>query len=272
MPPAMTVAELAAKREKVINIISSTMKDHIIPIVKRFVKDPRQLWAELKESFETTSLDKQLVLRGKLDQIKMSEGMLVEEYAHELDHIVSLLANIDLIVEDRELIRIALSGLPKSWAGFTTSMNPIIHKDEKMSFACFISYMQAEELQRAIQEMKRQNGGDSNEEALYVYHDHNSYNNNNNNYNNHNSNNNSNLGKGKGDRFGGRGRGQSSSNSRHSRSCNFCGNQGDWEPECLKKIQGQIKDLQIKDLQIKHSEIKKAKHHINIAKAEVVKT
>ncbi|CAM6117358.1 unnamed protein product [Calypogeia fissa] len=206
-PPAMTVAELAAKREKAINIIALTVKDHIIPIVKRFVKDPRKLWAELKERFETTALGKQLVLRGKLDQIKMSEGMPVEEYARELDHIVSLLADIDLIVEDRELIRIALSGLPESWAGFTTSMNPIIHKDQKMSFACFVSYMQAEELQRAIREMKRQNSGGSNEEALY----------------------------------------------------------GHWEPECLKKIEGQIKDLQIK-----HSEIKKGKHHVNIAEAEVV--
>ncbi|CAM6107755.1 unnamed protein product [Calypogeia fissa] len=38
VPPAMTVVELAAKREKAINIIALTVKDHIIPIAKRFVK------------------------------------------------------------------------------------------------------------------------------------------------------------------------------------------------------------------------------------------
>ncbi|CAM6100875.1 unnamed protein product [Calypogeia fissa] len=113
--------------------------------------------------------------------------------------------------------------------------------------------------------MKRRNGGGSNEEALYVHHDYNSYSSNN--YNNHNSNSNSNQGKGKGSRFGGRGCGQSSSNSRCSGLCHFCGNQGHWEPECLKKnIEGQIKDLQIKH----PAEIKKGKHHVNIAEAEVV--
>ncbi|CAM6089654.1 unnamed protein product [Calypogeia fissa] len=42
IPPAMTTTELTTKRKKAINIISLTMKDHIIPIVKRFVKDPSQ--------------------------------------------------------------------------------------------------------------------------------------------------------------------------------------------------------------------------------------
>ncbi|CAM6094494.1 unnamed protein product [Calypogeia fissa] len=123
--------------------------------------------------------------------------------------------------------------------------------------------MPAEELQRAIREMQRQSIGGNIEEALYVSHDHNNSYGSNNSY----SNNNTNEGKGKGGgHTGGRGRGCSSFNSRRSSSCNFCGNQGHWEPECLKKIESQIKDLQTK-----HSDVRKGKHHINVAEADVVK-
>lgn len=240
----LTPQQREEKIERAIYIFSVTVKDHIIPIVKKHIDNPAQLWVQLKSRFESAVLGKQLVLREKLSLVHLSEGGSLEEYVRELDYLVMQLADIDFQIDDKELIRIALKGLPASWRPFISSFGTILHQFPSLTFSDLIGHLEAEELQRTLGKT---------EEALSatVHHLRGGFP----------------RSRGRGRSYGGRSRGRSTSfqTTKRSDSCTFCGFSGHWETDCLKKLESQIKDLQAKHAGIK-SELRKGKHQALIAK------
>lgn len=80
-PIQLTAAEFARKKlEKTIYIFLITIKDRIIPIVKKSIHDQAKLWKELKIGFQSGAIGKQLVLKEKLSEIHLFEGMNIELY------------------------------------------------------------------------------------------------------------------------------------------------------------------------------------------------
>lgn len=77
------------------------MKDVIIPIVRCFEDDPHLLWFHLKKRFESRAVQHKLILTKQLSNIKMIEGMTVEEYYRSDDEIVAQLAGIHQVVKER---------------------------------------------------------------------------------------------------------------------------------------------------------------------------
>ncbi|CAM6096995.1 unnamed protein product [Calypogeia fissa] len=140
-PITVTAEQLVKKKEKVLYIFSVTVRDHIIPIVKKYIDKPNELWINLQSRFESAAVGKSLILKDKLTALCMVEGSRVEQYTREIDSIVMQLADIGTEVDDRELIRITLNGLPSSWKQFSMSIVTLLHQFPKMTFADLISHM-----------------------------------------------------------------------------------------------------------------------------------
>lgn len=245
-PVQLTTEQYEEKKERAIYIFSMAVKDHIIPIIKKFIDDPAKIWLQLKSRFESAAMGKQLILRERLAKVHMTEGGSVEEYVREIDVLVMQLADIDFTIEDKELMRTTLKGLPPSWKPFITSFGTLVHQFPSMTFSDLVGHLEAEEMQRELQ-------GNDTEQVFMTAHNsfrgnpHSTFS----------------RGRGRGRNFSrGRGRSSTFSNMKRNDTCNFCGNAGHCEGECLKKI-----ETQIKGLQNKHADIKNGMHQANVAEA-----
>lgn len=242
------------KREKGIIVICGTVSNNIIPTEKKLQNQPTLLWRALRDRYSDGALTSQMVLRDELSQVKITEAMTLEEYVSAIDELVCKLSDTDYEVEEKELIRIAMRGLPTSWRNFVTTLGALLQQSPTMSFGTFIGYMQSEQLQRKM-------SNNSGEEALYVGHNN----------------------------RGGNSRTQNSAQTRKSfsapgaptarnssstksstdkakrSSCNFCGRNGHWESDCRFKSQFEQK---MKDLMLSTFTELKGKRQINLAEGE----
>ncbi|CAM6110740.1 unnamed protein product [Calypogeia fissa] len=109
-PIPLTAEVRAEKLKKALYLFSISVRDHIIPVVKKHIDDPKELWQNLKICYESAAMGKQLILWEKLTLVRMSESLGTETYLREIDNLVMQLGNINATVEDNELIRITLNG------------------------------------------------------------------------------------------------------------------------------------------------------------------
>ena len=111
------LAKFKKKNVKAKRIILDSVKDHIILHVvgKDF---SFQMWESLGNLYQSFNHNRKMVLREKLRSTKMARGESVTSYLTRVSQVRDELAAVGEVVDNTELIRVALNGFSKSWESF----------------------------------------------------------------------------------------------------------------------------------------------------------
>ena len=107
------LSEFKKKNVRAKRIILDSVKDHIIPHVVR--KDyAYQMWESLSNLYQNSNQNRKMVLREKLRSTKMARGESVTSYCTRVSQVSDELVVVGEMVDNAELIRVALNGFSKS--------------------------------------------------------------------------------------------------------------------------------------------------------------
>ena len=98
------------------------VKDHIVSSLHAKAT-PFAIWKALKDLFQSRSDQRKSALKDKLRKIKMEKGDSIPKYLTKFFHCRDELGSVGITVDDDELVRLALLGLPKSWHIYEDSVN-----------------------------------------------------------------------------------------------------------------------------------------------------
>jgi hypothetical protein len=113
-----TALEAHEKKEiKVERVILDSVKDHLIPHLSE-KKMTKEMFDALVGLFQSTNMNRKMVLRNKLRSVQMSRYDNVTSYFMRITQVHDQLAAIGEKMDDVELMNVALNGLPKSWEPF----------------------------------------------------------------------------------------------------------------------------------------------------------
>jgi hypothetical protein len=117
-PTDLTTLEAHEKKEiKVERVILDSVKDHLIPHLSK-KKTTKEMFDALVGLFQSTNMNRKMVLRNKLRSVQMSRSDNVTNYFMRITQVRDQLAAIGEKTKDIELMNVALNGLPKSWEPF----------------------------------------------------------------------------------------------------------------------------------------------------------
>jgi hypothetical protein len=117
-PTDPTALEAHKKKEiKAERVILDSVKDHLIPHLSE-KKMTKEMFDALVGLFQSTNMNRKMVLRNKLRSVQMSRSDNVTSYFMRITQVHDQLAAIGEKMEDVELMNVALNGLPKSWEPF----------------------------------------------------------------------------------------------------------------------------------------------------------
>jgi hypothetical protein len=114
--PTQLVAHIR-KDVKKRRIIINWVKDHIIPHLSR-KKTTKEMWESLTKLYQFDNQRKKMMLREKLRSTKMARGDIVASYLTKFTQIRDELVAVGEVVDEIELVRIALNGFTKQWDAF----------------------------------------------------------------------------------------------------------------------------------------------------------
>ena len=107
------LAKFKKKNVRAKRIILDSVKDHIIPHVVR--KDYAfQMWESLGNLYPSSNQNRKMVLREKLRSTKMAREESVTSYLTRVSQVRDELAAVGEVVDNTELIWVALNGFSKS--------------------------------------------------------------------------------------------------------------------------------------------------------------
>lgn len=92
------------------------MKDYLVPIISK-MSSTRDMFKTLEGMYEINNTSKALALRQQLHQVKMAKGGSVMSFVKIAELRDQLNAIGDEVV-DKDLVMLALNGLPHSWEPF----------------------------------------------------------------------------------------------------------------------------------------------------------
>lgn len=134
-----------------------SVKDHLVPITSK-LKIAREMFKHLEGIYEINNISQTLTLRQQLLQVKMCKGDSGMSFFMNISELKDQLSAIGSEVVDKDIIMIALNGLPYSWDPFIQSISG---RDEFPSFDRLWSDCIQEESRLATREMhKGSHGGD----------------------------------------------------------------------------------------------------------------
>ena len=81
------------------------------------------MWKALTYLFQSKSDQRNLALKDKLRNINMEKGDSMPKYLTNFTQCRDELGSVGVIVDDEELVSLALLGLPKSWHSYQDSIN-----------------------------------------------------------------------------------------------------------------------------------------------------
>lgn len=167
-PPAVTptgeaLKEREKKKIKAISIFQVMVKDHLIPTVREYEDNPHGLWEHLKRRFESSAIQRKLVLTRKLSNLRMSESNSVEQYIRSVDDVRNELASIVQKVDELDLIYSVLGGLPLSWGPFVSTFGAELNRTPPPTYGDLVERLTTENYWRSNQ---RTHG--NTEEALFA--------------------------------------------------------------------------------------------------------
>lgn len=98
------------------------VKDHLVLIISK-MKTAKEMFDVLKGLYEINNPSRALALRQQLHHVKMARGELVISLFMKIFDLRDQLSTIGDIVADRDLVILALNGLPQSWEPFIQSIS-----------------------------------------------------------------------------------------------------------------------------------------------------
>ena len=110
------------KTEKCRRILLEGVKDHIVSSLHGKAT-PFLIWKALTDLFQSRSDQRKLALKDKLKKIKMKKGDSIPKYLTKFVHYKDELGSVGVIVDNEDLVSLALLGLPKSWHSYEDSVN-----------------------------------------------------------------------------------------------------------------------------------------------------
>ena len=149
--------ELDDQRLKAIGIITTTVKDTLLPHIM-YLSEPRVMWLKLKVLYESKSTNRKLALKTQLYNLKLTENSSMEDHTRNISQIVGQLASIDVVIPDDEIVDRTLMSLPSSWSWIRHMVST---RETPITFAELESLLLQEDAARA-----QYKGRDNTEEAL----------------------------------------------------------------------------------------------------------
>jgi hypothetical protein len=197
-----------------------------------------QLWSVLKQRYQPTALDRQIMLECKLHQLKMTERPRIEDYIEDIDDILGELADIYFEIETKHWMHVVLAGLPGSWKTFITTFGMYMRRTPNIEFSELVEHLQAEELQQrascahgdevalltARSNFKSEGLSRSRSQNVSTF-----------------NNTNSKISNCPSPRSSSRSNFESQNDCRQPGNCNFCGKAGHWEQDCRFKQKLEVK-------------------------------
>ena len=116
-------ATLCANKKdiKARRIILDAVKDHVIPHISSKTHS-YQMWDALTSLFQSSNENRKMVLREKLKSIKMAKAEGVTSYFTRFTQVRDELAVVGEVVDNSELVRLVLNGVPKPWVVFVEAI------------------------------------------------------------------------------------------------------------------------------------------------------
>jgi len=139
-------AEEAEGRELAMAAIEESVRDSVIPIIRRF-RDPCECWHHLKDRYESHSGSRRLMLLRKLVYSKKPETTSMEQYLKDVKDTVDQLDEIKVPIQEDLVGLLLLHSLPREYKEFTRSQTG---KTPFPSFAELESRLLDEELQMTL--------------------------------------------------------------------------------------------------------------------------
>ena len=93
-------------------ILLEGVKDHIVSSLHGKAS-PFLMWKALTDLFQITSYQRNLVLKDKLRNIKIEKGASMPKYLMKFIQCRDELGSVGVTIDEEDLVRLALLGLPK---------------------------------------------------------------------------------------------------------------------------------------------------------------
>jgi hypothetical protein len=104
------------------SIIVESIKDHSIPYISH-IDSSNKMYDALTNLFSVRNIGQVISLKNELHDMKMNEDDSIASYFVRISQLRDQLQAIEEITSEKELVNIALNGLPKTWDAFAASMN-----------------------------------------------------------------------------------------------------------------------------------------------------
>eukprot|EP00253_Pinus_taeda_P008600 PITA_08600 len=119
---AAQVGDWQKKTAKCRRILLEGMRDHIVSSLHGKAS-PYFMWKALTGLFQSKRNRRKLALKDKLRNIKCEKGDSMPKYLMKFTQCRDELGSVGVIVDDEDLVSLALLGLPKSWHSYQDSVN-----------------------------------------------------------------------------------------------------------------------------------------------------
>ena len=120
IPKSTDAAQVEAWQKKMVKcrrILLEGVKDHIVSSLHGKAS-PYLMWKALTDLFQSKSDQRKLALKDKLRNIKMEKGDSITKYLMKFTQCRDELGSVGVIVEEEDMVDLALLGLPKSWNSY----------------------------------------------------------------------------------------------------------------------------------------------------------
>ncbi|XP_057860841.2 uncharacterized protein LOC131069436 [Cryptomeria japonica] len=98
-------------------ILIDSLKDHLVPIISK-MSSTKDMFKALEGMYEINNTSRALALRKQLHHVKMTKGESVITYFMKISDLRDQLNAIGDEVVDKDLVMLALNGLPHFWEPF----------------------------------------------------------------------------------------------------------------------------------------------------------
>lgn len=106
--------DISQGRIRALATIGLSLRDEIFPIIADCT-DPRDAWVRLQNYFQSGNNASRLMLKDKLNSIRLLEGASVSEYLRQIQEVRVELAGIGHVASEEEIVERMLNSLPPSF-------------------------------------------------------------------------------------------------------------------------------------------------------------
>jgi putative lipoic acid-binding regulatory protein len=99
-----------------------SIKDHLIPYISH-LDSSKKMYDALTNIFLVRNIGQVMSLKNELCDMKMNDDDNITLYFVRISQLRDQLQVIEEITSEKELVKMVLNGLPKTWDAFSASMN-----------------------------------------------------------------------------------------------------------------------------------------------------